>query len=164
MNGGERSLVSAPELKIVVPAMALGVIVLNAVAVTIGPLFQSGPEASHGPPVNLLLALLAGVSVLELAGYVTLRQIVTARARAQCAEAGPDDDLMRHILPSFRTLTLVGAALAESIGLFAGVIFLLTGERAALVATAVSLALLIKQFPTQGRLIDHAARITGGVA
>jgi hypothetical protein len=51
--------------------------------------------------------------------------------------------------------------MAEGIGLFAGVIFLLTGHMLALAAVAVAVAALVSLLPTRDRVAGFLASVTG---
>ena len=62
------------------------------------------------------------------------------------------EGLAAGILPrELAALTIVGAALAEGIGLFGGIVYFLTGSPVALAAPVVAVLLIIAQLPTRTR-------------
>jgi hypothetical protein len=82
------------------------------------------------------------------------------------AAAGPSryaSDEAR-LLQARQTLMIIACALLESAGMLAAMAYLLEGQSFALTTTAVALALMLFQFPTQGRVRDWLERHVAIVA
>lgn len=156
MGDDSERRVSLGVLKLVVAAMTLGVIAFAVAVVFLGPRLNIRRDPNLAP---VLLTALAGLAVLELLAFLVARAGTTRRLRASLSPEDDDERILEKTRPAFATLTIIGAAMAEGLGLFSVVIYLLTNEATALVATAVSLSLLIKQFPSESRLYSLASRV-----
>jgi hypothetical protein len=105
---------------------------------------------------RLLLVTLGLLAVAELPVYFLLRKQFLARARATRDEAL---ELLRQGLtpgPLF-SLTIVGAAMVEGLGLLGVLAVLLGAPLYALAAPALAVALILAQIPTRARL-EQAVR------
>lgn len=58
-------------------------------------------------------------------------------------------------------MTLVGVAMAEGVGLFAGILLMILGDARLLFFVGAALAAKIALFPTQNRYRTFIQRITG---
>jgi hypothetical protein len=129
--------------QVVVLALVLGQVALAVVAGVLvtarGPLAQT--------PGPLLLGALAAVTC----GAVGAALVLPARiAAAQRTAAGSARDADRV----YSTTTILRAAVLEGAGLFGAVVLLLTGMWPALLATAVSIGMVLVQSPSAGRRED----------
>jgi len=98
-----------------------------------------------------LLAFLGVLAVAEIPVYVLLRRQFLARARSMRAEGLAL--LLRDLVPlPLFSLTIVGAAMVEGLGLLGVLAVLLGAPLAALAAPALAAALILAQIPTRARL------------
>jgi len=136
----------------IVGALAMGVALFAAVALVID---VAGPEADP-ELANVLLAVLAFMAVGLIPVYFLVRRSFLSAAREQLAQredrGRPGRGAELTIPEPIRILTIVGAALAESVGLFGTVIYMVTKAQLALIAPAVALVAILAGMPTRGRL------------
>lgn len=141
-------------LRTVVAAMMMGVLGLSVIAIFIGQQADPNPKLA-----NILLVLLAVMAAWELIAYGVIRASLLKRLRRRFAENPPAADPTAELIGNFNSLTIIACALAEGLGLFGGVIMLITGAWASLAAPALALILLAFQLPSQ----DKLARFVSGV-
>jgi len=149
---------SLQNLRLIIPAMAMGVIVFAAIVVF---LITSGGMNTDPEPANLLLLVLAALAVMELAAYVVIRKVMMGNLRRRWVGRPVEDVPPEELARGFQTLTLVGAALAEGFSLFGLVILLVTGNWLAIAASAIGLLLIALHFPTRDKLSRFAGNVTG---
>ena len=139
-------------LQMIVGALAMGVALFAAVALVID---VAGPEADP-ELANVLLAVLASMAVALIPVYFLVRRSFLSAARGQLAQredrGRPGRGAELTIPEPIRILTIIGAALAESVGLFGTVIYMVTKAQLALIAPAVALVAILACMPTRGRL------------
>ncbi len=149
---------SLQNLRLIIPAMALGVIIFAAIVIF---LVAGGRMNTHPTLENPLLLALVALAVMEVVAYIVIRKVITGNLRRRwlghAAEDVPPDELAKW----FQTLTLVGAALAEAPSLFGLVILLITGNWLAIAAPAIGLLLIALHFPTRDKLNRFAGNVTG---
>jgi hypothetical protein len=145
-------------LRLIVPAMALGVVIFAAIVIY---LITVGGMSTTPDLANLLLATLAALAVILLVTYVIVRKLVTEWLRRSQADPGSGAVAPAAVARGFFTTTLIGAAMAEGLSLFGIVILLVTGNWLALVAPAVGLLLILLQVPTRDRFNRFASSVTG---
>ncbi|MCP4654210.1 MAG: hypothetical protein GY856_02205 [bacterium] len=108
-------------------------------------------------PALPLLGALAALAVGELMAYIVLRQVFIKNQQRAWRSPLRDEDL----LTPFTTLTIIGAGMAEALGLFGVAIFLLTGHPGGLAAAVVSLVLLLTQLGARDRFQAFVRSVTG---
>lgn len=139
--------------RLVLAALALGLLTFGGIVVF---LRASGMSPKDNGIGGVLAMTLAFMAVANTAIYFVLRKQLLARAQTSKAEALAllSQDL---VPPHLNTLTILGAALAEGVGLFGVVTVLLGGPWYALAAPAVAVVLILALFPTRERL-EQAVR------
>ncbi len=106
-----------------------------------------------------LLGTLVGVTALAIVTYVFTRR--SMRARLSGRKGAAQAELKAGFLPAeLAGLAILGAALAEGVGLLGVVTFLLTHSWPALVAPGLAMALIAVQVPTIQRASDALRAIS----
>lgn len=128
--------------------MTVGLLIFTGLAVFL--------NASASKPLNpevakILPVVIACVAVSELPVYVLLRKQLLARVTAERSASAELVEQGRIPLP-LQTLAIVGAALAEGVGLLGGVTLLLGGSLYVLAAPALAALLIVVQVPTRAKL------------
>ena len=120
-------------------------------------------DASSFDPdmTNLMLGLLGALILMELPVYVIVRKRFTDKLRNKYQACDSRESQEEELVKGFLTLTLIGAAIVEGIGLFGIVITLITGTWLTIVAPAIGLMLLCLLFPSRDRYNQFASNITG---
>ena len=113
---------------------------------------QIADQADLAPLLLLVLVLLAAG---EVGAYVAIRRSMMARFRRLLDQGGEPSGLAQHLVP----LWIIPAAMAEGLGLFAIVIFLLTGNAIALAPAAIVLLILLGLFPTRDRVAQFLSTL-----
>jgi len=132
--------------QLILLALALGVLSFGVVAITLRPSLQpSSPETGR-----LLAVVLVGLGVCEGAVYFLLRRGVLQRLAAE-REQALTLVLQGALPPQLLTLTIIGGALAESIGLLGSVAYLVGAPALVIAAPVLSVALILVQVPTRAR-------------
>ncbi len=134
--------------QIILGALALGVLTITGVAVflRLGNLAPRSAEVARWMPL-----VVVGLAVLELPVYLLLRKTFRAQARVARTESLELVQQGRVPLP-LQTLAILGAALAESVGLFGAVSLIVGASWFMLAAPLVAVALIVAQMPTRARL------------
>ena len=144
--------------KIVVGAMAMGII---AFAVVVVVLVRGGAVAPQMDDAKLLLAALAAVAVPAIPIYLVLRQAFVKKLREKHGNAADKDLPIEELAKQYFALTIIGGALVEGPSLFAIVIVLLTGNLASLVVPALGLIAFALLLPTQERFDSFVESVIG---
>lgn len=131
-------------LRTVIGALLAGVLVFWAVAIF---LMQSG--SAGGSSLGLFRLALPLLAVGCLAGFAVFRGSHQSHLE-RSAPLMSDRQLVGHHF----SRTVVGAALAESVGLFSGVGYLLTGDLLMLPGLLVAVLAMAVLFPNDDRLRD----------
>src|SRR5262245_2239820 len=138
---------------IILAGFAAGTVILTGVVTFL----RLSGERELDPAIGRILLVVFGLLVvLEIPVYLLVRKQSLARARAEKDAAL---ELLRQGLvpqPLF-SLTVVGAAMVEGLGLFAAVAILFGAPLYALAAPALAVALILAQIPTRERL-EQAVR------
>ena len=92
--------------------------------------------------------MLAFLIPMEAVAYIFLARHLKTRWKPEAKDWKPDGPLPR----AFVTQVILGAALSHGIGLFAAIIFLMTGSFAALAVAIAAAAVLIYQVPSADAL------------
>jgi hypothetical protein len=134
--------------RLILLALAAGVLIFACVASW---LRATGAMPSETEIGGLLALIAAGIGVMQLPVYFVLRANLLGRARGQKEESL---ELLQQdrIPPPLMTLAIVGAALAEGMGLFGTVALLLGAPWIALALPALSIVLILAQIPTRERM------------
>ncbi|MEQ1891838.1 MAG: hypothetical protein ABL998_04785 [Planctomycetota bacterium] len=133
-------------LRLVVLALAAGTLLISGVFAFLR-VSASAPENEVGPLLGYLVPVLA---LANCAVYALLRRGLLVRARphrAQHREALRAGGVPRELAQ----LTLIGCALAESVGLFGAMAWFLGGASLLLAAPALALVAILAQFPSVER-------------
>ena len=122
---------------------------------------MSTPRTGGAQPLGsarvTLIPLIMGVETFTmLPGYLLVRARLRSALEKRYSEAR--DEAERGLVPrELFSLAVIGGAMAEGIGFFGTVIYLLGGSWVTLLAPAVSVLLIAFQIPTKGG-IDQAVR------
>ena len=145
-------------IRLIIAALALGMIAFGAMVVF---MITGGVLSTDPALANILLLALLGLAFAEAAAYVVLRAVFLKRVREEWTGAVADETSVPGVLGAFVTLSLIGAAMAEGIGLFGTVILMLTGAWLAIIAPAAALIVIAFLFPTHGKFTSFASNVTG---
>jgi hypothetical protein len=156
MNTNEPIDQAVRTLRIVVAAMMMGVLGLSVVAIFIGRQAEPDPKMA-----NVLLVVLAVIAVWELIAYVVIRASMLNRLRRRFAENPPAADPTAELIGNFNSLTIIGCAMPEGLGLFGSMIMLITGAWPALAAPVLALILLAWQLPSRDKIERFVSGVTG---
>lgn len=129
-------------------AMALGVVALSVGACVLRATGTIPADEGLGRTLALVvLALVLGA----VPAYLAVRKVLLERARAA---REPGRELLRQgrVPPPLLALTIVGAALAEGVGLFGAITVLLGGPWVVLAAPVLAAGLILMQIPRRERL------------
>lgn len=137
--------------RIILMALASGVVMFTAVALFVGPM--NGEESESTMAVLEWVVLAYGVGVLPLVFF--LRRLLDGRIAPRKDAA--IEEIKKGLMPvEFRVSTILPAALAESAGLFGCVVLLLTGNALLLIAPIVSVAVILYMWPSESGLLERA--------
>ncbi len=139
------------KLRIIAGALVFGVATLGAIAYFL--VHGDGFTADSSLQTPLIGALGAIVIGLFLAYPVVEKGLMKKN------DEGPMD--AGDFLSAYSTLVVVRSAMIESVGLFGGVIYLLTAHALGLLAIGCSIALLLARLPSRQEAEDLAARVGG---
>jgi hypothetical protein len=144
-------------LRPVIGGLIGGLLSFTMVAFIAGPLSPSFDPDLAGWMLVAIVFLGAGSAT----GYFMLRRSLIRRLATRAAELRQQSDASALIGTDYRGFAVAGAGLIEAPGLFAALTFLLTGNRLALAAVAVVVALLVAHLPSaekMRRLVDEATQ------
>ncbi len=144
-------------LKVIILAMAGGMVAFAVVAAVVANGESFKPDEKAGP---LLLGVLGLLAAGESVAYVVLRHVVLAKLKAQ-EHGGSSADPASRIGEGFSTLTIIGGAMAEGLGLFGVVIYLISGNAWGLAAAGGALLAVLAQFPTRARIRSFTSAVSG---
>ena len=142
-------------LRIILGAILAGMLAFGVVAVVIG---RQADDTTLATP---LLVVLVVLSLGAVPTFVIARAVLRNRVRHSYEQRPPTEDQIGKLVPILMTLTIIGAAMAEGIGLFGLVIYLITGTAWALVAPVVAALAILLQFPSRDKLNRFVADVTG---
>ena len=134
--------------RLIVLALVLGIVIFAGLVVFL----RLSSDTALNPEVGkLLLVVIGGLAVSNSVVYFLLRKSFVARAQEAKAEAL---ELLKQdaMPPQLFSLTIIGAALAEGVGLLGVVAVLLGAPWFALAAPAVAVVLMVAQLPTREKL------------
>lgn len=134
--------------RLIVLALALGILIASGVVVFL----RLSNDTAMNPEIGkLLLVVIGGLALSNAVVYFLLRKSFVARAHEAQAEAL---ELLKQdaVPPQLFTLTIIGSALAEGVGLLGVVAVLLGAPWFALAAPLVAVALILAQLPTRAKL------------
>lgn len=132
-------------LTIILGAMFIGIATLAVVFLVLKP---PGPLLPSDSGQQLLLAILAGMGLMESPVFFAVRAMKLAQVRERMAAGGAEAagvDLPQE----YFTLTLIPAALAEGFGLFGAIVYLLSASPLALLAPVIGCMLIVALRPTR---------------
>jgi hypothetical protein len=141
-------------LRVIVAAMAGGMLSFLAIAVF---LVEGGTMTLDPDLAKVLLPVIAFLAVGEVVAYLVLRSATIRKLN----EPQPPH-VAEHGAPtpmgSLATLTIIGCAMAEGVGLLAIVTYLLSGNHLAWIPVAAALLVLAMQWPTRDWLKHFSPR------
>lgn len=144
---------SCAQLRIVIAALAAGVLVFAVVAQVLGPFHKPGENELFD---TYLPGIIPAVAAGALVGRAVLGAVLTKQLSEQRNTAL--EQAKQGLVPNpLRSLTIIGAALFEGVGMLAGVALLLTGHWSSYLAIAFSLAGILYHLPTQEK-VERAVR------
>jgi F0F1-type ATP synthase membrane subunit c/vacuolar-type H+-ATPase subunit K len=130
---------------VIVLALAGGTVMLSVVLAVLRA--SAGPDSEAAGMLTLLVPCLA---VANVTVYFVLRRALLAKAREQ-REAARTALRAGNLPPELFRLTLIGCALAESVGLFGAVVYFLGGSMLLLLAPALAVIAILAQWPGSER-------------
>jgi len=137
--------------------MAAGVIGLMVVAFV---LVANKPLPKDEKLATILLAVMGFMALSDLPAYVLVRTTLRTKLRDTVRQDTQPDPLM-SVLRAYSTMTIIGAAMAEGLGLFGAVICLVTGHMLAVAGPIVTLAVLFALFPSVQKVRNLAIDVLG---
>jgi hypothetical protein len=146
-----RMAAHAPPIRtpqIILGALASGVVIFTGIVVF---LRLEGVPLENPRVARLLPLFVILLAACELPVYLLLRRAFVAQVRAAREESL---ELVKQgkVPLQLQTLAILGAALAEGVGLLGVITVLLGGSWFVLAAPAVSVVLIVAQMPTRERL------------
>ncbi|TWT41890.1 hypothetical protein RAS1_30140 [Phycisphaerae bacterium RAS1] len=161
-------------LTIILLAMVAGIAVLSGVFLYLTPPGALIPKQSEH---QLLLAILAGMALMETPVFFGVRSVKLADLQKRTAEAGAESQRPAatrisaaaaarpatspvNLESEYFSLTLVAAALGEGFALFGAVLYLLTASPLALAAPAAGAAVILLMLPTRDKFERFADNVT----
>ena len=149
------------QLKIIVGALASGVVAFAVIAIFLASSGSLGQVAADAGFTRTLLMVLALFGLGLAVAFPLVRKSLVGKVRAEWRGGGgaPAED--QRLIGHFQTLTIIGAAMAEGFALFGGVIYLVTAHPAALAGVVIGLLILSRFFPTEARFARFAEEIGG---
>lgn len=140
--------------RIIVGAMAAGMTMFGVIAAVLGPL-------GSRDGLNVYLVVLGGIAMGEAIAYRFLRDMRLNNLRARAPEWRAAPDPSAALIPEYHQLLVIRSGFCEGAGLFALVLYLLTGSILCLGYAVVALLLLVSGFPTRDALRDFTREVTG---
>ncbi len=139
-------------LQIIVSAFIFGLTVFILIASLLPSAAPAGPGAT-APPLDILRLVWAFFLITEVPFYFVFRASLKRNTASMAALT--DDTLMQR----YFVLTLLGAAMAEGVSLFGGVIFIIGRESLDVLLAVPGLVALLILFPTLGRFINFSRSV-----
>jgi hypothetical protein len=144
-------------LRIIVGAMVAGVIGLSVIAFIV---VADQPPTKDDKLATILLAVMGFMALSDLPAYVLVRTTLRTKLRDTVRQHTQTDPLM-GVLRVYSTITIIAAAMAESVGLFGGVIYLITGHMLAVAGPIATLVVLFGLFPSVRKVRNLAIDVLG---
>jgi hypothetical protein len=140
--------------RVIIGALILGLVAATGVMYALVASGHATPSASG----SVLLLVLAVLWPSTLATSVVLSRAWVRQARADWQQSGGDRE---SLLPRFLALTILRGALLEGSGIFGAVVYMMTGQGAALLAPVLSAGLMLTMvFPTRERFEGFVRDVT----
>ena len=143
-------------LRVIIAAMGVGLLTFTGIALYLGAAGEPQEDLA-GLYALVLVALAVGESV----AFIVVRANAVAQARKRIVSGSSDDDPASVCMGSYVTLTLIGGAMAEGIGLFGAVTLLITGNWLIVAAPVLALLVLVLLFPTEASVNAYTEKVTG---
>lgn len=144
-------------LRIIVAGMAAGLLLFGGAAFAVGPLVATPDPAFE----QILLGAVAVVTVANAVAFTVLRAAKVRGLATRRTALRTSADPARELLGDYRNLVLIRSGLCEAPGFFALIIYMLTGQRLALVVAGGALLALVAAFPSREALQGFAREVTG---
>lgn len=144
-------------MQIIAGALIAGVLFFLAFALLRGPMVDGRPMGEiAGLPIMTAVAigfLLVQIPVALVLPHLMMQGILRSIAAEQPPDGGGDADSQTvRLLGARQTVMLVALALIESVGFVACIAVLFDRHIAALIVAGICLAIMVANFPTEGRL------------
>ncbi|MFH1747843.1 MAG: hypothetical protein ABIG44_12480 [Planctomycetota bacterium] len=154
----DTSAISLRTAQIIILAMILGMLLLSALTILLNP---STEKQMDDEIVNILLVVLAVATLGALGGQFVIRTVLYSDIRKRYADKTISQGLVNDIARRLLVATLISGALLEACGLFGAVIYLISSQNLALIATGLAILVMLTLIPTQGRLAQLVTDVTG---
>lgn len=148
----------ARQLRVVLSALAAGLI-LFAVVASIVEL-----DVGDRDHLDILIYIVPFLAIGNITAYLVIRSKLLAAARGRVARGRVvEGEWAADLVPNeLRTLTVIAAALAESVGLLGIVVFMLTRTWALLAAPAAAILAIVALLPSEQGLKDLIRQLRQG--
>ena len=148
-------------IKILVVAIAGGLIAFSVITFVLVSNGMVTPGEDAAKLLTIMMVILCSLALGEVVAYYFIRNSIVDKIRTAWRGSDPskgDDD---KIVKGFSTITIIGCAMVEGLGLFGAIIGLITGNLYALIVSVVAVVFLIFQFPTGEKVRAFKATIAG---
>jgi len=142
-------------LRIIVFAMIVGVLAVTAVAGGFAPLGAADEELK-----SILILVVVTMGVSGGLAYTLVRRQLLARACRQASEGSERGDTQDLAMQAYRTLVILGSAMAEGVGSLGAVAVLVTGFWPLAVVPLAAVILLAMNMPSRDGFAVFAERLT----
>jgi len=150
--------ITIPQLRIIIGAMAMGIILLGIVVIFLENTFSQKTDPKIVTPLMISLAALA---LAEIPAYIIIRLNTIRKLSEQYKKNRPQENPTEELTARYAVLTIIGSAMAEGVSLFGLVILLLTTQWFVLSIPILGLIILTFLFPTEGKLASFVFAVTG---
>lgn len=152
-------------LRVILLAMCAGLVTFGAVVMV---LIGSGGQSVNPNVGNTLLAVCGALAAANLAAFPLIRRAVLATAGRSLSEAeavraasdSGNDAVQAVAAAAYSNLTIIAAALAESVAFFALIGLLLNGDYRFLAFPIAALIVLLLLLPTRERVEAFSRRLS----
>jgi len=144
-------------VRVVLVAMVVGLSGFAAVSYV---LRKDGSFETDAKTAKVMLAVLGMMALAELPAYVVIRVSVAGKVRRQWREQQPVNDPVSFFGQPIAKVAILAGAMAEGLGLFGILIYLLARNPWGLAAGGVALLLVLAQIPTRQSIDRFVSTIT----
>lgn len=154
-------------LQVIVLALISSLTAFSVLAAILGPQVRTptaNSSAARTSSEHLLMMALGAIGLLGLLLLTFLiRPAITRKARWAWQTRPSDEVGATSVWSMYMVRTIVTAAFIEGIGLFGGIIHMLTGALPPIAAPVIAIVLLICIIPTRGRLQEFVKVVSSEV-
>jgi len=109
------------------------------------------PAQHQAGQLSILLIVLVSLCVIETPIFFILPGVILKNQARKMAEAASEEDRETIVLTALQIVTTLRGALAQGLGMFGSVIYLIDGEPLALIAPGVTPAMMAMLMPTRDK-------------